>query len=201
MIKNVIFDFGQVLVSFDPHYMTSAHVKNEADILLCKDVLFDRLYWDKLDAGTISDEEVISLVKKRLPERLWNDAEKAYYNWIYNIPEINGMREIVKELKSRGINLCILSNISLYFAEHYKEIPIFEYFDKFVFSSRCGMVKPNKDIFDYTLKKYNFDPAETLFVDDRAENVMGAKKAGIEGYVFDGNVEKFAYYLKKSDLL
>lgn len=200
MIKNVIFDFGQVLVKFDPYYMTAAYVKDEKDVLLCKDVLFDRLYWDKLDKGTISDEEVVALSKKRLPERLWADAEKAYYNWIYNIPEISGMNDIVKRLKAQGVDLCILSNISVYFSERYRQIPILEYFDKFVFSSTCNMVKPNKDIFEYTLKKHNFAPFETLFVDDREENINGARLAGINGYVFDGNVEKFDKYLKEIGL-
>lgn len=196
MIKNVIFDFGQVLVSFIPHYMTKAYINDESDIKLVEDVVFDRLYWDKLDAGTIADEKVIEEVKKRLPERLWQSAEKVYYNWIYNIPEIEGMAEIVSELKNEGINICILSNISTFFADHYKEIPILKYFDKMVFSSVCGMTKPNKDIYEYVLKKYDFIPSETLFVDDRLENINGAQNVGINGYLFDGNVQKFKEFLK-----
>ncbi len=201
MIKNVIFDFGQVLVKFEPKYMTSAYIKDEKDVEFAEKVLFDRLYWDKLDAGTISDEEVVKLAKERLPERLWDDAEKVYYNWIYNIPEVPGMREVVNQLKEKGIEICILSNISLYFAEHYREIPILRFFDKFVFSSECGMTKPDIEIFQHTLSKYGFVPSETLFVDDRSDNVSGARNAGIHGYVFDGNVEKFIDYLKNLELL
>ena len=59
MYKNFIFDFGQVIVKFEPEYMTSAYVKNAEDVKLVKDIAFDRLYWDKLDAGIITDEEVI----------------------------------------------------------------------------------------------------------------------------------------------
>ena len=59
MIKNVVFDFGQVLVHFQPAYMVGKYVTDEADAKLLKEVLFDRLYWDKLDAGTITDEEAV----------------------------------------------------------------------------------------------------------------------------------------------
>ena len=50
-----------------------------------EEVVFDRLYWDRLDLGTITDEETVSLCRKRLPERLWDDAEKIHMNWIYNL--------------------------------------------------------------------------------------------------------------------
>ncbi len=197
MIKNVIFDFGQVLVKFIPEYMTKAYISDENDIKIVEEVIFDRLYWDKLDAGTISDEEVIEAAKKRLPERLWQSTEKVYYNWIYNIPEIEGMSEIVSELKESGKNICIISNISKLFVAHHKEIPILKHFDKMVFSSACGMAKPNSDIFNYTLEKYGFKASETLFVDDRQDNIQGAENVGITGYLFDGNVEKFKEYLEK----
>ncbi len=196
MIKSIIFDFGQVLVKFIPYDMTKAYISDENDINLVAEVIFDRSYWDKLDAGTITDEEVIEESKKRLPERLWQSAEKVYYNWIYNIPEIEGMAEVVENLKKEGKNLCILSNIATLFVEHHQENQMIKRFDKLVFSSACGMTKPNKDIFEYVLKKYDFKASETLFVDDRLENISGAESVGIMGYLFDGNVEKFKEFLK-----
>ena len=86
MYNNIIFDFGQALVRFDPLYMTSQYVKNTGDIKTVASVVFDRLYWDRLDEGTISDAEVISAICERLPDRLKANAVKVYENWIYNIP-------------------------------------------------------------------------------------------------------------------
>lgn len=200
MIKNVFFDFGQVLVSFVPYDLTKPYFTEENDIKIVEEVLFDRAYWDKLDEGKITDEQVMTSVFARLPQRLHNGAEQAYYNWIYNMPEIKGMEDIIIRLKNEGVNICILSNISMLFVKHYKEIPILKHFDKFVFSSVCGLVKPNKDIFDYALNKYSFNSQETLFIDDRSENIEGAKKAGISGYVFDGNVKKLDEFLKSVNL-
>ena len=91
MLKNVVFDFGQVLVRFEPSYMVGRYVTDPKDAALLEDVIFDRLYWDPLDAGTISDAAVVEACKARLPERLWDVTEKIYYNWIYNLPEIDGM--------------------------------------------------------------------------------------------------------------
>ncbi len=70
MIKNFIFDFGEVLVKFDTEYMTSRYIKNLDDVKLVEAVVFDRLYWDKLDEGSITDEEVKQGLRSRLPENL-----------------------------------------------------------------------------------------------------------------------------------
>ena len=86
MIKNIVFDFGQVMIRFDPMYMTERYVSDKDDARLVSSVVFDRLYWNPLDSGDIEDSEVVRLSKERLPERLHVAAEEVYYNWIYNIP-------------------------------------------------------------------------------------------------------------------
>ncbi|MBQ8162907.1 MAG: HAD family phosphatase [Clostridia bacterium] len=195
-IKNVVFDFGQVLVHFDPEYMVGQYVKDEADAKLLEEVVFDRLYWDKLDAGTISDEETLEKCRKRLPERLWEVADTIYYNWVYNIPEIDGMRELTLYLKEKyGVKLLVLSNISKYFDNHSGEIPILLPFDGCVFSSRIGVTKPSREIFEYLCKKFDLIPSETLFIDDNSANIKGAIDFGINGYIFDGDSEKLKKYL------
>lgn len=197
-IKNVVFDCGQVLVHFEPSYMVGVYVTDKDDKALLEEVIFDRLYWDRLDLGTISNEETVSEIKKRIPERLWEVSEKIYYNWIYNIPEIEGMRDLVNDLKFRhGVNLFLLSNISKYFISHTGELEILKHFDGLVMSGNLGIVKPSYQIFDYLCKTYNLDPSETIFVDDRRDNIEGAEKYGIQGYLFDGDANKLRKYLEK----
>lgn len=196
MIKNVVFDFGQVLVHFEPEYMVGVYVDDEADKKLLCEVVFDRLYWDKLDAGTIEDEQVMERVKARLPERLHEVAEKIYYNWIYNIPELDGMADLVKHLKNdHRVGLFVLSNISKYFAEHRHEISILAHFDGLVLTGPIGIVKPNREIFDYLCNTYQLNPAETIFIDDNANNIKGASAYGINTYHFDGDVQRLREYL------
>ena len=195
-IKNVVFDFGQVLVYFQPSYMVGAYVSDEEDKALIEEVVFDRLYWDRLDSGDISDKEVVSAIKTRLPERLWDVSEKIYYSWIYNIPEIEGMSELIDRIKNRyNVKVYLLSNISNYFASHSEEIPILKKLDGCVFSAPIGIVKPNREIFEHLCKAYKLSPEETLFIDDRADNIEGALRCGLKGYIFDGDVNRLRDYL------
>ena len=199
MIKNVVFDFGQVLVRFEPSYMVGRYVFEPNDAKLLETVVFDRLYWDRLDAGTISDAEAVEAIKARVPKRLWGVASEIYYNWIYNIPEINGMRELVEHIKEEySVSVFLLSNISKYFAEHSGEIPILRLLDKCIFSSVCGMIKPNRDIYEYLCAECDIDPRETMFIDDREKNTKAAEELGITGYVFDGDVQRLRSYLDET---
>ena len=125
MIKNVIFDFGRVLVDFSPRYVVSPFVDSEEDERLLAEVLFDRLYGDRLDAGTITDEEVVRLASERLPDRLKSVASLAYYNWIYRLPPIPGMWELVTSIKQKyGVRTYLISDISRYFASHRDEFAV-----------------------------------------------------------------------------
>ena len=196
MIKNVIFDFGQVIIHFVPEMMVSPYVTDKDDKALICDVLFDRLYWDKLDKGAITNEEVLEQCHKRLPKRLWAVTDKIYYNWIYNVPEIDGMRELIMKLKEKyNVRLFLLSNISNYFVEHAYEFSIFTLFDKCIYSAPLGIVKPSLEIFDYLCKTCNIEPSKAIFIDDNENNIASAKKFGLNGYIFDGDAKKLEAYL------
>ena len=198
MIKNVIFDFGQVIVSFEPSYMVSKYVTDSEDAALLEAVVFDRLYWDKLDEGTVSDSQVVEEIKTRIPERLYDVAEKIYYNWIYNIPLIDGIVDVISWIKNEcGVKLYLLSNISKYFASHKDEFDVFHYFDGLVFSAPLGIVKPQREIFEYITDKYSLNPDESIFIDDNPKNIQAAQEYGIKGYLFDKDTVKLKKYLKE----
>ena len=196
MIKNVVFDFGQVMVHFRPRWMVERCVSDKSDVQLLTEVVFDRVYWDRLDAGTITDAEVLDGCRGRLPQRLWKTAEEIYSHWMENIPEIDGMSALVQQLKKNGVPVFLLSNISKGFAERAGEFPVLRGFDKMVFSGVCGMVKPDLAIFQHLCETCEIAPEETMFVDDSQKNIDGANAYGIHGYLFDGNVEKLRRYLQ-----
>lgn len=196
MIKNVIFDFGQVLVRFEPEYMCSLYTDSTEDIKLLSEVVFDRIYWDRLDAGTIENEEFFASIEKRLPKRLHETAKKVYLNWINTLPEIPGMRDVIALCRELGFGVYLLSNISREFAARYREIPILSLVDGCVFSSTCGYVKPDARIFAHIVEKFGLDKESTLFVDDNINNINGATSFGLKAYHFDGDAEKLYSYLK-----
>ena len=200
MIKNVVFDFGQVLVHFEPAYIVSQYVTDAEDAALLERVLFSRRYWDRLDEGTLDNDEMLAQCNALLPARLHDTARDIIYGWIHNLPEMEGMRALVKELKEvYGVKLFLLSNISVYFAAHASEFSILSLFDDCVFSGVCKKVKPHAEIFAHLCEQCNITPEETVFVDDNTANIAAAREYGITGYLFDGDAERLRAYL--SDLL
>ena len=190
-INNYIFDLGKVLVHFDPMYMTKAYVENEADAELVSSIVFDRLYWDPLDDGTITDEALKEAYHARLPQRLHSIADLVYDNWFFNLPFIDGMRELVLDVKRSGAKVFLLSNVSIGFAEQYHRVPgfaeLFSHFDGLVLSGPLGIIKPSAEIFHYLLNQYDLKPEETIFIDDNPNNIAGAKAVGIHSYLFGGD--------------
>lgn len=200
-MKNYIFDLGMVLFNFDTKYMTSLYTENEEDCVLLESVVFDRLYWDRLDRGEIGDSEVIGAIRQRVPERLADTAEKIYNNWVENLTPIPGMAKILEIVKNKGGRLYLLSNISIGFAEKYRSVPavckVLSQFDGLVFSGPIHMAKPDPEIFRFLLDKYQLSPEETLFTDDNPKNIEAAQKLNLHTFLFDGNSNKLLQYIYK----
>ena len=189
MIKNVIFDYGNTVIQYKPCFMADKYIEDDSDREFIYEVLFDD--------GSITDEEIISDCKKRLPERLHKVIEKIYYNWVYNLPEIPGMYRLIADIRSKyGMRVFLLSNISSYFAEHAYELPEMNHFEKCFFSAEMGCIKPSREIFERVLSECGILAGETLFVDDSEKNIKGAEAVGIHGYLFDGDTTKLQKYIE-----
>lgn len=201
MIKNLIFDFGGVLGQFNEEVLISPYVSDSTIKKQISEVVFDRLYWDRLDKGTISHEEIRAGIKSRMPDNLLDVSLKVYDNWIYNLKPVNGMCELVEEISKNDYKLYLLSDISRDFSTEYKNVEwinkLFSYFEGLTFSGVEGLVKPHKETFENLLSKHNLKANECLFIDDRETNVNGAKLCGINGYVFDGDAVKLRQYLSQ----
>lgn len=198
-IKNYIFDLGNVLVRFDPVALTAPYAQDPEIRKLISQTAFDRLYWDRLDLGTITDEELKAACHARLPENLHDPCDKAYDHWVENLTLLPGMRELLLDVKAAGHRVFLLSNISIGFTRQYQQVPmlreLLSHFEGLVFSGPLGIVKPSREIFLHLLETYGLQPEETLFIDDSAKNVAGAQAVGIHGYLFDGNATKLRNYL------
>lgn len=199
MIKNYIFDFGNVLAEFYPDRLSAPYAKNEEELKLISEVVFDRLYWEKLDRGTITDEEVKKCIKSRVPSEIYESACSAYDSWIDNLTPVKGMEDIISEISASDKGLYLLSNISVTFADSYARAEwirkLFDRFDGLVFSGPIGIAKPGREIFEHILKKYDLKAEECLFIDDNADNIRGAESVGIKGYLFDGDADKLRSFL------
>lgn len=184
MIKNIIFDFGNVIGNFDYNEVIGKFTdkKEEKEFLINEVINSD--FWiglGLLDSGLISYEGVIKLINDKTNNIYPDLVEKLimnYYKYIYISDEI---KDVVKSIKEKEYNLYILSNTSKEVVEYFKDNSIFDYFDGFVLSYKINMLKPYESIFKYTLDKFNLIPSECLFIDDRKDNVETANRLGIKG--------------------
>ena len=199
MIKNYIFDFGNVLARFYPDELTAPYVADEQTRKRIYEVAFDRTYWAPLDEGTITDEEVKAAIYSRLSEEEAQLGCLAYDNWVRNLVPVKDMPQVVADLQKRGCNIYLVSNISQKFASEYKENPwicaLLDSFDGLIFSSNYKICKPSTEIFKILLDTYSLNADECLFIDDLPTNIAGAQSAGIKGYIFDGDAQKLRDYL------
>ena len=109
-------------------------------------------------------------------------------NWHKLMKRIPGAVEYIKQLKSEGKKVYVLSNAPLRFAELEKLYPdIFSLFDGIVVSAREKTIKPEDRIYRILLERYNLKPEECYFYDDLQENIDAAKRNGIDGEVFTGD--------------
>ena len=193
MIKNYVFDFGNVLARFYPDELTAPYIADKEQRKIVSDVAFDRLYWNRLDEGTISDDEVKAGICSRLTKEQGELGCRAYDNWVLNLVPVEGMPQLVADLKAKGHKIYLVSNISQKFASEYVQNPwiaqLFGLFDGLIFSSDYKVLKPTKEIFEILLNKFALNPQECLFIDDLPANVKGAEAVGLNGYVFDGSAQ------------
>lgn len=200
MIKNYIFDFGNVLARFYPNERFLQTYPNAEEAKQILSVVFDRKNWDRLDDGTIEEEEVIADIRNRLPGKAGEIACQLYERWIVDREAVPGMPELVRDIHAAGGKLYLCSNICIRFAQEYNANewigPLFSLFDGLVFSGPLHITKPGREIFAYLLETYGLDPAECIFIDDSEKNILGANAVGIPGYLFDGNVEKLRKFLE-----
>lgn len=198
-MKTIIFDFGNVLGRCYADLLTAPYVDNPEDKNLVRDTVFHYVHREQLDRGAITEEDAVKIICSKLPERLHREAITVHENWMNTMIPVPKMTKVVYDLKEKGHKLYLLSNISVDFAENYHTIPwmrsLFAQFDGLVFSGPIRMAKPDLEIYQHILNKYNLNAEDCIFIDDCIANVEGAEKAGIEGYFFDGDVEKLRNHL------
>ena len=201
MIKNVIFDCGQVLIRYNEVEIASNYTDNASDAEILGKVGMSRKYWEKFDRGTLLEEDYLKQVKQELPEHLHTAVEKLSEEWVMRCPAMPGMEEIVYDVKKAGKKLYLLSNFNkrLRYEQHY--IPALKYFDALVISGEIKVAKPDKEIYEYLLSTYNLVPEECIFIDDNPANIAMAESLGIHGYLFDFDVQKLREYLKAEKIL
>ena len=170
MIKNIIFDFGDVFINLD------------------KEATLTELYTlaKSYEVGKLSSAAFLNSLHHIFPEATPQALTRAWNAIILDFPETR--LQFIEELsREANYRLFLLSNTNDMHIEYVKEtMGIENYerfkacFEQFYLSHEIKLRKPNTDIYEFVLQKNKLNPKETLFIDDTEENTEGAKKLGIK---------------------
>ena len=188
MIRNIVFDMGKVLMTYDPMVPCLRHAGSIEEARAVYEALFMAKEWEeKLDGCFINEAEMLKIAQSRLPtpelQKLCADTFADYH--VDALEPIPGMEEIVEMLKRRGFGLYVLSNVGERIDKFKARLPGYGSFDGFLFSGEEKMIKPDPEIFRLLCRRFGLKPEECLFVDDRKKNTDAAAAVGMAGYLFE----------------
>lgn len=191
MIRNMIFDMGQVLIRWTPDDVLSPYALTQEQKELVKLELFRSVEWIQQDRGIITEEKVVEAVCSRLPRSFHQVVASVVFGWHKRYLEpMPGMAELVRELKKEGYRIFLLSNASLTLRDYFDRIPGAECFEALMVSAEEKLLKPQHEIYERLYEKFSLNPAECFFIDDSPANIEGAILTGMQGTVFTNDVER-----------
>ncbi len=186
-IENIIFDLGGVLLDID-HNFTRAAFENlgVAD--------FDAMYsqanadhlFQRLETGKISEEDFYKEFNQRTQLQLPVSEIKTAWNALLlefreaSLEYLNRLRKHYKIFLLSNTNFIHIDSFNKKYNLIKREKSFEEYFDKAFYSCGIGLRKPDLNCYQWLLNDLKINPRTTLFIDDFADNIEGAKKAGLQ---------------------
>ncbi|MBQ3149571.1 MAG: HAD family phosphatase [Alistipes sp.] len=179
-MKNIVFDLGRVVFAQNPNKSSEEYKRFFSYVAQSPMPQF----WVDYDMGVSSFDKVVSDLSA------YRGVEEDYTRSmilasISRQETIVATAALIQDLKRAGYKLYVLSNMSREFIDFLRKQPVYSNFDGEVVSCEEGVVKPMPSIYEILIKRYNLDVAQTMFIDDRIENVEVAKQFGITPFHFD----------------
>ena len=179
MAKNVIFDLGGVVIEWNPDRILAGYYADPAVRTIMKSALFLHPDWLQLDRGTLNEADLLVRAAGRTgrPAAELSGLFAAVRESLHTKSETVALLE---KLSARGVPLYCLSNMSSDIFAYLRERHSFwGAFHGIVISGDIQMVKPEREIFEFLLRRYDLAAAQTVFVDDSRPNIEAAGELGI----------------------
>lgn len=190
MIKNIIFDIGNVILNFDLGDILPKYTSNEDEQQFIIDNIINSPEWlgyGLIDTGYITKEEAISIVQDRtnhVNDGLIYDFWNNYNNYSYID---NKVLSLINKLKRKGYKIYLLSNMNSHTYESIKNSSLFDIVDGYVLSYLEHQIKPYFSIYKTLVSRYNLIESECLFIDDNMNNIKTANKIGMLGKLVESD--------------
>lgn len=189
-IKNVIFDLGDVIIDISiPGTIAKFAGRSGLSHARVKEIYSSSGIFLDYEKGKISDEEFHSGANSLFGTNM--SFEEFCDIWNGMLIRIPAERLRLLDKVSAQFRIFLLSNTNdihlKCFNQMMEEVspgkPLGSYFEKAYYSHHLGMRKPDAEIFEFVLQENDLSPAETLFLDDNAENISGASRLGIQATI------------------
>ena len=195
ILKNLVFDMGNVLIEWNSEKILKAITEDiHLQDLLRKEV-FETGLCVETDEGVKTREAVIEIVTGKLGEDYRNEITQLLRYWYKYVDVFTKVQDRIIELSKSGYSIYILSNTAFTFYDLVKEgyLPATSVAKGMVLSCEEKVLKPNEKIYNILLERYNLNPHNTMFFDDLPENIWGAARCGINGFVVENESELLTY--------
>lgn len=184
MIKNLIFDFGKVLVDYDFESFFKSYIPNAERCQAVTSILYNERVQQILDR---EDKPFDELMEEIIGNNKEYEPEIRYFMAHYPDVvkgEMEGMSDLLKQLKSEGYKFYGLTNWCNKVHQTMAQYEIFQLLDGYIISSEEKVIKPEPEIYHRLFNKYKLKPEECIFADDRVENIVGGRNVGMDGIIF-----------------
>jgi 2-haloacid dehalogenase len=183
-VRGVVFDVGNVLFTWDPRFLYERLIDDDRALdAFLREVVTHEWHFQH-DAGRPFSETSAELVAKHPQHRELIELWGPRFNESLG-PAVGGMIALVEELDASGVPLFAITNFSGEFWGPFRDTqPVFDRFRDIVVSGTERLLKPHRDIYELALLRFGMPAEELIFIDDRADNVAGAKAVGMRGHVF-----------------
>jgi putative hydrolase of the HAD superfamily len=184
-IRNIIFDFGGVLVTWRPQEIIDAFYSEPELREAIRAHAFQHEDWLEMDRGTLDESTVIERFAARMG-RPRSEMAALFEHVRASLKPIEPTVQLLGELRDRGYTLYGLSNMSEpIFAHLEARHEFFKLFDGIVVSAAVKLVKPEPAIYEHLRDRFAIDFAESVFIDDLARNVESARRLGLAAIQFE----------------
>lgn len=183
MIRNIIFDLGNVIIEGTHSSIIMKLANNEEERNFIREKFLTSPEWNLMDLGKITNDEAIIEIQKRNDIKFKELIEISLHKWYENIVVNEDIVDVARKLKLKNYNIYVLSNMAKATYLHLKDIEFFKLCDGVVISAYENVKKPDEKIFKILLDRYNLKAEECLFIDDDDTNksYITANEIGILG--------------------
>ena len=182
IIKNIIFDIGNVILNFNVDEVIQKFTSNRNEQKFILDNIINSPEWlgnALIDTGYITRENAIEIVKDRTNHINDTLITDFWYNYNNFAKVDENVLNLIKKLKNNNYKIYLLSNINPYTYEFVEKSGLFELVDGYVLSYQEHKVKPFVSIYTTLLERYNLIPSESVFIDDNQNNITTGNSLGI----------------------